>query len=217
MIFFSRKPTFTRPVPVLVPFEKEGRNLSLEEFETLTGATFLSQLFFPDFRILQKISKWTSKLQKRGELSCEQLWLGSYFSQELALCPSVDVVIRWIDPILGWGVFAARDFKKMEFIAEYTGVVRKRVRADVKNAYCFEYAWSSEAKTPYVIDARERGGVARYINHSETPNLLTALVTVESKPHVVLYTKDPIRAGTQLLYHYGPDYWAQRKPPRNIS
>jgi SET domain-containing protein len=101
----------------------------------------------------------------------------------------------------------------MQFIAEYTGLLRKRSKADTKNAYCFEYVVAQGFDSGYTIDAQEQGSIARYINHSEKANLNSALATLEGLSHVILYAKEPIAKGTQLCYDYGPDYWSKRTAP----
>lgn len=193
--------------------EKEGKPISLLEFEKLTGAKWNPKLWFEEYKIQFSLAKEAAKLRKKGELTLEQMWLGSYFQKEILSAAVPDVAIRWIDPYLGWGVFANRNFRKMEFIAEYVGKVRKRKRADKKNAYCFEYVLVQGENTPYTIDAMDQGSLARYINHSPNPNLISGLATFENISHVILYTKEPIAKGTQLCYDYGPDYWSKRLPP----
>lgn len=197
-------------------FEKEGKQLTLEEFEKLAGAKWIPQLDFEDFHIFSDIAKDALKLHKKGEMTLEQLWLGKYFKKEILSCHMPDVAIRWIDPLLGWGVFALRDFKKMEFVAEYTGKVRKRKKTDVKNAYCFEYVVVQGIHSPYTIDALDQGGVGRYLNHSFNPNLNSSLATFENVSHVILYAKEPIAKGSQLCYDYGPDYWSKRTAPISL-
>jgi SET domain-containing protein len=175
-------------------FEKDDKQLTLKEFEALTGASFISLLQNP------------KPIKSPGP---EETWLGAYFKKEILSATEPDLVIRWIDPIMGWGVFANRDFKKMEYIAEYTGIVKRRswFRSNTKNSYCFEYIG------PYNIDAQEQGGVSRYINHSFQPNLASAFASIANQGHIILYTKEPIKKNTQLCYDYGPDYWKNRKPP----
>lgn len=197
-------------------FEKKDSNLSLLEFEKLTGTQWLFQLEFEDADILSAIAKMGAKLHKKGELTVEQLWFGKYFQKEILSRSMPDLTIRWIDSDMGWGVFAQQPIKKMEFVAEYVGQVRKRQKADSKNGYCFEYVVAQGYSTPYNIDARMRGGVARYINHSNTPNLHSALATFDDVSHVILYAKEPIAKGTQLCYDYGPDYWSKRTAPVSL-
>lgn len=194
-------------------FEKEGRQLTLEEFEKLTGAKWTAALEFEGDSIRTQIARQCEKLYEKGELTIEQVWFGKYYEREIREKKSPNVAIRYIDDRLGWGVFALQDFKKMQFIAEYTGKVRKRKKEDEKNAYCFEYVVAEGVSTLYTIDARDQGALARYINHSETPNLNSALATFEHLSHVILYAKEPIARGAQLCYDYGPDYWSKRKAP----
>lgn len=196
--------------------EKEGDQISLPQFEKLTGAKWAPGLSFDNPDILQTLLKQGSKLNQKGEMTLEQIWLGRYFQKEITSFYTPDVVIRWIDPVLGWGVFANRNFKKMEFIAEYAGKVRKRDKNDTKNAYCFEYVLVQGVKSPYSIDALEQGSLARFINHSDRPNLESNLATFDSLSHVVLYTKEPIAKGTQLCYDYGSDYWSKRSKPKSL-
>ena len=193
-------------------FQKDNQVLSLKEFQSLTGAPWVSKLFF-DPKIYPKLLKTAQKLKRAGEISLAQLWLGRYFQKELFLLKDPDVAIGWLNSVLGWGVIALRDFRKMEFITEYSGLVRKSVRRDRKNAYCFEYPIASGVKTSYTIDALEQGGLARYINHSSNPNLQSSLATLEDVGHIILYTKKAIAKGDQLCYDYGPDYWAGRPAP----
>ncbi|MBI3901250.1 MAG: SET domain-containing protein-lysine N-methyltransferase, partial [Chlamydiia bacterium] len=104
-----------------------------------------------------------------------------------------------------------------EFISEYGGILRKREKIDQKNSYCFQYALSEDHFLPYNIDARDQGGVARWINHSFHPNLFTTLATCDEITHVILLANEPIPKGAQLLYDYGPDYWASRKGLQRIE
>lgn len=201
-----------------VSVEKDGilRKASLEEFEKMTSAQFSSSLEFEPQSLKRKIAKKIEKLYRQGNLTRQQLWFGSYYQKELNSIFIPDVTIRYIDPVLGWGVFANRDFRKMEFIAEYTGVLRKHRRRDRKNAYCFEYTLASGVKTPYTIDAQEKGSIGRYLNHSKKANVLSALATREFINHLILIAAEPIRKGDQLCYDYGSDYWSAREEPITI-
>ena len=57
-----------------------------------------------------------------------------------------------------------------------------------------------------IIEGAVRAGVARSINHSCAPNLLSVEVIVPWGPPVVmLVAQRPIRAGEQLTLDYSPD------------
>jgi Proteins containing SET domain len=202
------------------------------ELEQLTGVKFISALKMESEEIHQRVCRigekkgvsknFLVKLWKgfrrlfdppEREMGVEQIWRGQYYKKEIESGYIPDVILRWIDASLGWGVFAARSFKPREYIAEYTGVLRKWKKSDRKNGYCFEYVYESGKSTPFLIDASEEAGIARYINHSEKGNLELKLATIGSITHVILLTKRPIEKGEQLSYHYGPAYWAKRPPP----
>lgn len=197
-------------------FEKNGQLLSPEEFEKLTGAKWVSSLEFENRKILSDLLQRGEKLHKKGELTLEQVWLGKYFKKEIEEQSLPNVAIRYIDSHLGWGVFALENLKKMQYIGEYIGKVRKRQKQDEKNAYCFEYIVSHGFRSPYTIDAMDQGGLARYINHSSSPNLESALATFDHLSHVILFTKEPVAKGAQLCYDYGPDYWSKRTAPISL-
>jgi uncharacterized protein len=203
----------------MIPVVKDGigRLLTLPEFEALTGAAFINRLEFESDAVLEDIREKTRKLQLKGKLSKEQLWLGSYYKKEIAAAFIPEVTVRWIDGFVGWGVFAAKAFKKGEFIAEYFGKVRRRRRQDKYNSYGFEYAIAPHVRTRYTIDAETQGGLARFVNHSDHPNVLSAPATVDSVSHVILIAGEPIQEGEQLCYDYGPDYWSRRSKPRNLQ
>lgn len=186
---------------------------AIEEWEKLTGAIFSSTLQFETEIIKEKIRNKIEKLYRKGELTRQQLWFGSYFKKEMESPFIPDVELRYIDSTFGYGVFAARDFAKYEFIAEYSGLVRKSRRSDKTNAYCFEYTLANGVKTPYTIDAEIQGGIGRMVNHSQNPNLQSSLATIDFLNHIILITSRPIKKGEQLCYDYGDDYWAHREKP----
>jgi hypothetical protein len=202
----------------LLTIDRQGKRelLTLEEWESLSRTSFSTSLEFDRPSLREKVVQKTEKLYRKGELSRQQLWFGSYFKEEMDALFIPDVVIRYIDPIFGWGVFANRNFKKMEFIAEYSGLLRKVKRSDKENSYCFEYTFANGVKSPYTIDAQDKGGIGRLINHSRTPNLQSSLATVDFVSHVILITNQAIEKGSQLCYDYGPDYWSRRESPRQL-
>lgn len=189
----------------------------IDKWSKITDAKFSNKLEFETAKLKEKICKKIEKLYKKGELTRQQIWFGSYFRSEIESLFIPDIEIRYINHIFGYGVFAARNFKKMEFIAQYSGLVRKARRSDKTNAYCFEYILANGVKTPFTIDAQDQGGIGRLINHSETPNLHSSLATINFINHVVLITSRPIKKGEQLCYDYGDDYWFYRERPLSLS
>ena len=75
--------------------------------------------------------------------------------------------------IHGWGLFADRPFKKGELVAEYVGEYITNSVADAREKFYQERRiqdYQFRLSVSLVIDATLKGGHARYINHSCTPN-----------------------------------------------
>jgi SET domain-containing protein len=98
----------------------------------------------------------------------------------------------------GMGLSTKRDFKKGERIIEYVGIIKKTkdVEEDLTK-YLFEINKS------YTIDGSPRWNLARYINHSCGPNA----ESVVTKGKVFIDAIKPIKAGDEITYDYGKEYF----------
>ncbi|XP_017026776.1 histone-lysine N-methyltransferase Set8 [Drosophila kikkawai] len=111
----------------------------------------------------------------------------------------------------GRGVIAERAFKRNEFVVEYVGDLisiseaserEKRYALD-ENAGCYMYYFKHKTQQ-YCIDATvDTGKLGRLINHSRNGNLMTKVVVIKQRPHLVLLAKDDIEPGEELTYDYG--------------
>lgn len=111
----------------------------------------------------------------------------------------------------GRGVVAERHFKRNEFVVEYVGDLiaiseateRERRYALDENAGCYMYYFKHKNQQ-YCIDATvDTGKLGRLINHSRNGNLMTKVVVIKQRPHLVLLAKDDIEPGEELTYDYG--------------
>ncbi|XP_023173860.2 histone-lysine N-methyltransferase PR-Set7 [Drosophila hydei] len=111
----------------------------------------------------------------------------------------------------GRGVVAIRRFKRNEFVVEYVGDLisiseateRERRYALDENAGCYMYYFKHKNQQ-YCIDATiDTGKLGRLINHSRNGNLMTKVVVIKQRPHLVLLAKDDIESGEELTYDYG--------------
>ncbi|XP_064551150.1 histone-lysine N-methyltransferase Set8 [Drosophila montana] len=111
----------------------------------------------------------------------------------------------------GRGVVAIRRFKRNEFVVEYVGDLiaiseateRERRYALDENAGCYMYYFKHKNQQ-YCIDATiDTGKFGRLINHSRNGNLMTKVVVIKQRPHLVLLAKDDIEPGEELTYDYG--------------
>jgi uncharacterized protein len=99
----------------------------------------------------------------------------------------------------GLGLFANTEFKKGDFIIEYTGENISHDEADRRGGkYLFILS------DTIVIDGKGRENTARYINHSCKPN--AEAETDEDKGVVRISAKKKILPGEEISYDYGKDY-----------
>lgn len=175
-----------------------------------------SSLIFPEEKILQKIIYRTTKKLLKKKIRQSNDWRIAMYAEERKRGLSADLVIRLMNPLVGYGVYTQTSIPAHTYIGEYTGVVRKRRRrADLTNDYVFGYVIGGY-DTPWVIDAKERGNFTRFFNHSFEPNLTSGWMIVDGICHIIFFSNRRIEAGEQLTYDYGPHFWKKRSCPITI-
>lgn len=97
----------------------------------------------------------------------------------------------------GLGLFAEHDIKKGDFVIEYHGPVYRDEDIGYNGKYLFgiDETWT--------IDGTDRKNTARYINHSCKPNCEPE---IDGK-RVYIYATKAIKAGEEITYDYGKDYF----------
>ena len=101
---------------------------------------------------------------------------------------------------IGLGLFAAIDIQKDARIIEYTGEkILRSDRARHKGKYLFTL------NDKWTIDGKTRDNIARYANHSCRPN--AKALTIGRKIWII--AKRKIRAGEEITYNYGKEYFNQ--------
>ncbi|KAI9841163.1 MAG: histone methyltransferase set1 [Sclerophora amabilis] len=108
--------------------------------------------------------------------------------------------------IHNWGLYAMENITTNDMIIEYVGeMVRQQVadmreRRYLKSGIGSSYLFRIDENT--VIDATKRGGIARFINHSCTPNCTAKIIKVEGSKRIVIYALRDIAQNEELTYDY---------------
>lgn len=98
----------------------------------------------------------------------------------------------------GLGLFATVAFPAGARVIEYTGARITTAEADRRGG---RYLFAVDDR--WVIDARDRDNLARYINHACRPNCEARRVG----RRIWIYARRAIAPGEELTYHYGRVYF----------
>lgn len=102
--------------------------------------------------------------------------------------------------IHNWGLYAEENITANDMIIEYVGekvrqqVADMRERRYLKSGIGSSYLFRIDENT--VIDATKRGGIARFINHSCTPNCTAKIIKVDGSKRIVIYALRDIERGS---------------------
>jgi SET domain-containing protein len=103
--------------------------------------------------------------------------------------------------LTGLGLFATREIKKKQRLAEYRGrklttAQAEKLERNLRNLYMFEL------NSKVTIDGTSRSNIARYFNHSCNPNAEPIIY----RGHIYIRSLRRIKPGEEITYHYGMDY-----------
>ncbi|KAL3095625.1 hypothetical protein niasHT_024451 [Heterodera trifolii] len=113
----------------------------------------------------------------------------------------------------GFGVFASALIEAGTFVIEYVGEVlgeeEARRRIDIVGRHEHNYLFTirefirGECRSTF-IDARHKGNISRFINHSCEPNLSLQIVRLGRQcPSLAMFASRDIQSGEELSYSYG--------------
>ena len=122
------------------------------------------------------------------------------------------MVIKWVSPELGFGVFAKRLIKQSELVGRYTGIVTRTPESS-------DYAWSYQSRyfngarrgTSIATDGGTQGNYLRFVNHVDKDfNSQAYFLPIDGIWHTVYIAKRDIQPGEQITVHYGSNYFSSR-------
>ena len=113
----------------------------------------------------------------------------------------------------GFGLFAAKKFKKDEFIGCYSSELLTKKEED-KRAIIIEttrssYFFHSINVNFYLNDARSFGNYTRFINHLPTPgcNCSTSeTINEEGRSIILFHCKRDVEEGEEFFFDYGEQF-----------
>lgn len=121
------------------------------------------------------------------------------------------MILKWISDVVGYGVFAAQNIKKGDFVGEYSGILREVQKAPDNLDYAWYYSFDGLDGKKLVVDGKKQGNELRFINHANDPN--TIRIDVLGKDgifHVVYVASRDIKKDEQLTVSYGEGYFTSR-------
>lgn len=107
----------------------------------------------------------------------------------------------------GLGLFTEREISRGDFVMTYTG---ERITPDEADRRGGKYLFTVSKKL--VLDGKDRKHIGRYINHSCRPNCYAEIDEDERNVHI--YAKRHIKAGEEITYNYGKEYWDEYIGPK---
>ena len=112
-------------------------------------------------------------------------------------------LVRQRSPISGWGVYAAQPIAEDTRIVEYKGELVSQAEGWRREQRYLprQRIWIFNVNERWVRDAAYGGNIARYINHSCTPNCYTQVIG----DTIWIRAARPIRRGEELTYDYSTD------------
>ncbi|MEI8338225.1 MAG: SET domain-containing protein [bacterium] len=108
----------------------------------------------------------------------------------------------------GLGLFATKEIPEGMCLIEYFG----RVISEVEKYTC-RSKYLFEISSKITIDGSDRKNIARYINHSCKSNAEAEI----KKGKIYIFSKRKIKAGEELSYDYGEEYFDEHIKKRGCG
>ncbi|MBP6892243.1 SET domain-containing protein-lysine N-methyltransferase [Candidatus Babeliales bacterium] len=123
--------------------------------------------------------------------------------------------LQWISTNIGYGVFAAQDIQKDDFIGVYAGQLRVMRERNHVMPEDVDYAWYYPINTlsdqRILIDGKLKGNELRFINHDQRPNTKCIDLFVNGRFYMCYVATKNIAKDAQLTISYGDGYWDSRQ------
>jgi len=107
----------------------------------------------------------------------------------------------------GWGAFAPHHVEKGDFLIEYLGELISHEEAD-RRGQIYDRRMSSylfHLNDKQVVDACPKGNRSRFLNHSDSANACTQIISVRGDHHIGMLAKKSMEGGEEIFFDYRYD------------
>ncbi|MBB63665.1 MAG: hypothetical protein CMO81_01210 [Waddliaceae bacterium] len=179
------------------------------DFKKELSVNYLSTVKLGRKSYEKELRKQSLAMKESGFLEDEQNELGLRWSRKIKEGSTCSLSIQWLNEEIGFGVFAEEDIEQGQFIAEYTGVIRRSWWFwKPPSQYAFRYPTARVESKNFAIDASKEGNVTRFINHDPYGNIeAIGVYLVNDFMRVILVSQRNIKEGSELSFDYGINYW----------
>ncbi|KAL9188870.1 hypothetical protein ACHAXT_011360 [Thalassiosira profunda] len=104
----------------------------------------------------------------------------------------------------GWGLFTDGPLKRGDFVVEYVGEVISQEEAERRGVIYdkMNMSYLFNLSSDFTVDATRKGNLARYANHSTTPNIEPRMIQVNGDMRIGFFAKQDIAARSELFFNY---------------
>jgi hypothetical protein len=206
-------PLFSIDIPKVLYLQEANdlrpKSVELKEFENFFSFSYTPTIRFSSYFQLKEAISLCPWLYRKSIFCTEERQLGRRYRKETFFPSSFPYSVRFIDQLIGFGLFAEKTFEKEEFLGIYAGAFMPLDEAQ-NTAYCFHYPVRWTSYFSYCIDAEKTGNLLRFINHSDRPNVKARAFVIEGVLYTGIFALQPIHKGQELFLYYGSDYWKRR-------
>jgi SET domain-containing protein len=123
------------------------------------------------------------------------------------IIPENKLYLKYINDIVGWGVFTNINIKKNEIVEICYCLPEKYKESQHKN---FAFLFNDHTNDAYLVL-----GFGMIYNHSDEPNIKWEIIDYNRRIIQFIAIKD-ILSGEQLCHNYGRKYWESR-PKKELT
>ncbi len=199
-------------------FDKDKKYYKIEEIKELfekLGITYTKRIIFSESCKMFEHTKMEDYLDynKSSEERERLEYLSKKYGPLIRNSYVAPVYIKWISDKIGYGLYAIEDIPEGTLIAEYTGIVMYKKDVPSK-VWCWRYPirgdFSDKFPKNISLDGAKFGNELRFINHSDSPNVVPKCIYDGEKWTTCYIASEFIPKDKQIFTSYGQKYWRKR-------